>query len=249
MSVQPIRPVGDERIQHKTAVLNGHTYHYLYAVPNSGKWTDTVFLDAPKVPPNPINLYGLKRASDDIAALAKEVDAPSIILGGHDWGGFVLHLASGEVEKSVKDEESIRQFLKGLYGARGPNGELVFDPEKGVIAENLPKIGESKILYGEISAHLTRLVNWYRQRRTNWEEDQGLLDKKTIQQPVLFIQATYDSVLKPEMSKSMDALIPNLTRGEVAATHWALTQKPEDVNGLISQWLEKEGLIKSKSVL
>lgn len=44
MAVQPIRPHGDERIQHKTAVLNGFTYHYLYAVPNSGKWTDTVFL-------------------------------------------------------------------------------------------------------------------------------------------------------------------------------------------------------------
>jgi hypothetical protein len=161
-------------------------------------------------------LYGLKRASDDIAALAKEVGAPRIILGGHDWyaeftltlniptshvhvrGGFVvwraaqwypdlishvfsvctpytpphgqyfstedlvkgplpqfayqLHLASGEVEKSVKDEQSIRQFLKGVYGARGPNGELVFDPEKGIIAENLPKIGESRILNGEVSS-------------------------------------------------------------------------------------------------
>jgi hypothetical protein len=62
-----------------------------------------------------------------------------------------LHLASGEVEKSVKDEQSIRQFLKGLYGARGANGELAFDPEKGVLAENLPKIGESKILNGKVS--------------------------------------------------------------------------------------------------
>ena len=44
MSIQPIRPNGDERIQHKTAVLNGYTYHYLYAIPNSGKWTETVFL-------------------------------------------------------------------------------------------------------------------------------------------------------------------------------------------------------------
>ncbi|KAF1357310.1 alpha/beta-hydrolase [Lizonia empirigonia] len=340
MSVQPIRPTGDERVQHKTAVLNGCTYHYLYAVPASGKWTHTVFLihgwpdlslgwryqipllmnlgfrvvapdmmgyggtDAPKVPPNPINLYGLKRASDDIAALAKEVNAPQIILGGHDWGGFVvwraaqwhpqlithifsvctpytapsekyfsteqlvkgslpqfayqLHLASGEVEKSVKDEQSIRQFLRGMYGARGPNGELAFDPEKGVVAENLPKVGESRVLNGEVLEYYVKqysrhgihpTLNWYRQRRTNWEEDQGLLDKKVIQQPVLFIQATYDSVLKPEMSKSMDALIPRLTRGEVAATHWALTQKPEDVNALLRQWLEKEGLIKAKSAL
>jgi hypothetical protein len=65
--------------------------------------------------------------------------------------GYQLHLASGEVEKSVKDEQSIRQFLRGLYGARGPNGELVFDPEKGILAENLSVIGESRILNGKVS--------------------------------------------------------------------------------------------------
>jgi soluble epoxide hydrolase/lipid-phosphate phosphatase len=92
-------------------------------------------------------------------------------------------------------------------------------------------------------------VNWYRQRKTNWEEDQGLLDRKTIEQPVLFIQATFDSVLKPEMSKNMESLIPNLTRGEVEATHWALTQKPEAVNKTIAQWLEGQGLVEAKSSL
>lgn len=55
------------------------------------------------------------------------------------------------MEKIVNDEQTIRQFLKGMYGARGPNGELAFDPEKGVVAENLPKIGESKLLHGEVS--------------------------------------------------------------------------------------------------
>lgn len=67
---------------------------------------------------------------------------------------YQIHLASGEVEKSVKDEQSIRQFLRGMYGARGPNGELAFDPEKGVLAENLPKIGESRILNGKVSSKI-----------------------------------------------------------------------------------------------
>jgi len=43
-SLQPIDPVEDSRVEHKTAVLNGNTYHYLYAVPKSGKWEGTVFL-------------------------------------------------------------------------------------------------------------------------------------------------------------------------------------------------------------
>jgi len=41
--------------------------------------------DTPKVPPNDISLYSFKRAADDIAALAKEIGASKIILGGHDW--------------------------------------------------------------------------------------------------------------------------------------------------------------------
>ncbi|KAH6625736.1 Alpha/Beta hydrolase protein [Boeremia exigua] len=340
MPVDSIRPGDDPRVQHRYAVLNGVKYHYLYAEPEGGKWSDTVVLihgwpdlsigwryqipmllglgfrvvapdmmgyggtDAPQVPPNSITLYGLKRASDDIAALAKEVNAPRIILGGHDWGGSVvwraaayypqlithvfsvctpytaphkhyisteqlvsgplpqfayqIHLASGEIEKSVTDAAAIRQFLKGVYGARGPGGEVVFDPLKGIDVEGLGRVGESRVLNGETldfyvqqyaihGIHPT--LNWYRQRYTNWEEDQALLAKKTLHQPVLFIQAAYDSVLKPEMSASMDSLIPRLTRAEVAATHWALTQKPAEVNALIRGWLEKEGLVRAKSAL
>ena len=66
--------------------------------------------------------------------------------------GYQIHLASGEVEKFVNDEASIRQFLKGTYGAKGPNGELSFDPITGISAKNLPLIGESRILNGKVSS-------------------------------------------------------------------------------------------------
>jgi soluble epoxide hydrolase/lipid-phosphate phosphatase len=89
-------------------------------------------------------------------------------------------------------------------------------------------------------------VNWYRQRRTNWEEDQALLSKKQIHQPVLFIQATHDGVLKPEMSRNMGHFIPKLTRAEVEAAHWALIQKPDEVNAIIRQWFEAQGLVGKK---
>jgi len=47
--------------------------------------------DAPKVPPNTISLYGVKRASDDIACLASQLGAQRIILGGHDWCEFLQY--------------------------------------------------------------------------------------------------------------------------------------------------------------
>lgn len=89
-------------------------------------------------------------------------------------------------------------------------------------------------------------MNWYRTRRINYEDDLQLLDKKVIDKPTLFIQATYDSVLKPEMSKNMEALLPKLTRGEVQGTHWILTQKPDETNEIIAKWLNEQVGGKSK---
>ncbi|KAF2634599.1 alpha/beta-hydrolase [Massarina eburnea CBS 473.64] len=340
MPLQPIDPASDTRVEHRTSLVNGYTYHYLYGEPASGDYKATVFLihgwpdcsagwryqiplllekgfrvvapdlmgfggtDAPKVPPNDISLYGFKRASDDIAGLAKIIGAESIILGGHDWGGAVvwraalwhpelithvfsvctpyippskdyistedlvkgplpqfgyqLQLASGEVEKSINDEQSIRQFLKGLYGGKGPNGEAAITPERGIQFENLPVLGDSKLLNGKMLDYYVQeynrhgihsTLNWYRSRKANWEQELALIeqDKKIISIPTLFVQATFDTYLKPEMSKNMEGFMPNLTRGEVEASHWALTQTPVEVNAIIEKWLEGQGLGKRSS--
>ncbi|KAF2085250.1 alpha/beta-hydrolase [Saccharata proteae CBS 121410] len=130
MAVKPIAPGSDSRVTHETAVLNGHTYHYLLGLPKNKPIKATVFLihgwpdiafgwryqipaliemgfrvvamdmmgyggtDAPRVPPESINLYTFKRASDDIAELARQLQAPTIVLGGHDWGGAVVYRAA-----------------------------------------------------------------------------------------------------------------------------------------------------------
>jgi len=85
------------------------------------------------------------------------ISTEDLVKGPLPQFAYQMHLASGEVEKSVKDEQSIRQFLKGMYGGRGPNGELAFVPEKGVIPENLPTIGESRILNGRVSVNFLDL--------------------------------------------------------------------------------------------
>ncbi|KAB8648464.1 hypothetical protein FH972_026122 [Carpinus fangiana] len=49
--------------------------------------------DAPHVQPDSghLSTYSLKRASDDIAALASLLHVDRFILGGHDWGGAVVY--------------------------------------------------------------------------------------------------------------------------------------------------------------
>lgn len=65
------------------------------------------------------------------------------------------------------------------------------------------------------------------------------LEKKTIDVPVLFILATNDLALPPSLSEGMEHFIPHLTRKEVEAGHWALWQKPAEVNGMLGEWLER----------
>jgi pimeloyl-ACP methyl ester carboxylesterase len=65
------------------------------------------------------------------------------------------------------------------------------------------------------------------------------LSKKTIDIPTLFVQATKDSVLKPEMSAGMDRLLPNLTRREVVGQHWILWEQTEEANRILKEWFNK----------
>ena len=65
------------------------------------------------------------------------------------------------------------------------------------------------------------------------------MDRKTINVPVLFVTASKDSALPPALSKNMDKVVPQLTRGEVDAQHWALWERPEECNGYIKRWIEE----------
>ena len=59
---------------------------------------------------------------------------------------YQLQLASGEIEKHISSKEQIKQFLNALYGGRGPNGEVGFVPEQGVLLQNLPKLNPNRLL-------------------------------------------------------------------------------------------------------
>lgn len=81
-------------------------------------------------------------------------------------------------------------------------------------------------------------MNWYRTRQVNYEEELAILDRK-ITIPVLFIQALRDPALPPHLGKTMGKHVPNLTLKQVNTAHWALWEKPEEVNSIISTWLKE----------
>lgn len=81
-------------------------------------------------------------------------------------------------------------------------------------------------------------VNWYRTRETNHNEEQAVLNQR-ITIPVLFIQALRDPALPPHLGKRMAKTVPRLSRKQVDASHWALWEKPEEVNSILETWIKE----------
>lgn len=48
-----------------------------------------------------------------------------------------------------------------------------------------------------------------------------------------------------EIVGMMGINVPDLTVKEVGAGHWLLWERPGDVNALIVEWMEKQGLVSS----
>lgn len=246
--------------------------------------------------PSSLEFYTFKRAAADMAELAKHLNAPRIILLGHDWGGSIVYrialwqpqlvqavlsictpfdrpskvyrpleklvktvlpnftyqvqLASGEVERNIQGKEGIRQFLNAMYGARGPNREVGFLSEQGILFENLPKLEKNRLMteeeleyYAECYSRngLMGTLNWYRTRELNFRDEKELAVKKDlkIKVPVLFVAAKHDSAIPPSMAKGMERSFDNITMKEVDSSHWALWQRPDECNSMIKEFLEK----------
>ncbi|KAF2215380.1 hypothetical protein CERZMDRAFT_35570 [Cercospora zeae-maydis SCOH1-5] len=169
--------------------------------------------------------------------------------------GYQLQLGSADhkLENVIKDRTTMSKFLHGMYGGRKKKQQQFMSPQTGIdlsiLTSTSTTVSPTPLLTPtEFAYYLDAFMkngihgpcNWYRTRQINYEEDL-LLPSETrnlIQQPTLYILATRDMVLTREMSAKMEKAVPNLTRGEVPGTHWALWHTPDAVNGILKGWLE-----------
>jgi pimeloyl-ACP methyl ester carboxylesterase len=79
-------------------------------------------------------------------------------------------------------------------------------------------------------------VNWYRTREANYQDELSIRNRE-INVPLLFIQATRDAALPPHLGKGMGRFVPQLTIEQVDTSHWALWEKPQEVNEILARWL------------
>lgn len=72
-----------------------------------------------------------------------------------DWN-YQIRLASGEVEKRIKSQEQIRQFLNAVYGARGAGGEVGFSLSEGPLYDVMPRLGRTGLMGEEVLGFYAR---------------------------------------------------------------------------------------------
>lgn len=64
-----------------------------------------------------------------------------------------------------------------------------------------------------------------------------------IKCPTLFVRALGDTIVTDELANKMGANVPELTAKNVNASHWLLWEKPEEVNGIVTEWMQGQELI------
>ena len=82
-------------------------------------------------------------------------------------------------------------------------------------------------------------INWYRNFTRNWERSEGQ-PTRIDNLPCLMITAEKDAVLSPAMAEGMPGMIGDLEMHMVHGSgHWTQQEKPEEVNRLILDWLDR----------
>jgi pimeloyl-ACP methyl ester carboxylesterase len=121
---------------------------------------------------------------------------------------------------------AFKDLLQGWDGATG--GDPLLTPEE------LQAFADSFRASG-----FTGGINWYRNFTRNWERAANL-PTRIDGIPCLMITAELDAVLPPSAAEPMPAFIGDLeTRLVAGSGHWTQQEKPDEVNRLILDWLDR----------
>ncbi|KAK9850743.1 hypothetical protein MYU51_011851 [Penicillium brevicompactum] len=134
------------------------------------------------------------------------------------------------------------------------------DPNKGLnfdLAAQLERaavLSEEELEYyvNEFARNgLGAACNYYRTHRQNFLDEsyftqQENSDAATIKCPTLFLCATEDICVTPEMTEHIKKSVINLTFKEINANHWILWEEPGVVNEVLREWFRQQGLVINK---
>ncbi|WCE31868.1 alpha/beta fold hydrolase [Vibrio sp. SCSIO 43137] len=172
-------------------------------------------------------------------------DVPWIELMEQFLGGdyyFVHFNRQPGVADAILDN-NVSHFLHNLYRKNLP----IAEPEPGMAMINLARsdspAGEPLMSENELSVYIsafessgfTGSINWYRNLDRNWHILANV--DPIIRQPALMVYGNKDVV--PEAENLTD-FVPNVDVISLDTGHWIQQEKPQEINQLILDWLQKK---------
>jgi soluble epoxide hydrolase / lipid-phosphate phosphatase len=177
---------------------------------------------------------------------------------------YQLQFNQYELEKAIeaKGREGIWALLNAEYNGLTADGKAAARVKTGLDLDLALTTMHTHLLSKEEMDFYVEMYsrhgvhgpfNYYRNRKQNWKDELVLPPSDApdgsgkFKVPTLFIQATRDQALPPAMSKGMERHFGDglLTVEQVNTTHWALWEKPDEINKYIGNWLD-ELLIEKK---
>ncbi|MGN4127217.1 alpha/beta fold hydrolase [Lysinibacillus sphaericus] len=139
-------------------------------------------------------------------------------------------------------DENAAQFLRNLYRKNVPSQGSVEGMEMINLAKATQPLGEPVMSDDDLSVYITAInktgftpsINWYRNLNRNWH----LLGDVSpiLHQPTLMIYGEKDII--PPLPNIKD-FVPNIDIKSLNTGHWIQEERPEELNQMILEWLEK----------
>ncbi|CAO3564365.1 unnamed protein product [Mortierella alpina] len=213
--------------------------------------------------PQELQEFGMKSVCSHLAGILDALDIPKVTIIGHDWGGAVvwrfglyyperLHgiisictpfnppttkfRTLEEIVKAVPEFEYQLNFANPATTAK-------MDHEVDNVLGNILRMGnmhEQDVEY-MVSQYkhsgFRGPLNYYKTTKVNWDDERSVVGK-TIDMPCWIIIAKNDPFLKPHMSSKMKDFMPQLKSTMIEASHFVMTEKPDETNTKLKECLE-----------
>jgi pimeloyl-ACP methyl ester carboxylesterase len=184
----------------------------------------------PRLPVDPIQVMRERFGDDFYIVNFQDSDEADRTFADDPVHFFDMMMRRGQISREQFDqlpqEVKALSLLKLVARSHGSGEPLLTDAERDYFAAAFANSG------------FTGPINWYRNWTLNWETQEGYDQRIGI--PTLFIGAVDDVIIAPEHIEAMKPLVNDLEIHMLEhCGHWSQQERPDEVNRLMIDWLER----------